>query len=384
MELVRSVCWNVDRFSSAHSTLLPSESSLQFTVKKNKGLLEIMAMRWRTASRRNVHIDKSVSTCSIHSGQQDRVGVADHGEMRQARVVGPDHGYVPVRIVGGDRLEFRCGVVGANRIAPTRLRGSRSVADAEFFVRFSTVPGIGRPAMVLSGIFRPLREGCVSQQSPAGGSPRRPRRDAELNRERVLAAAVFAMMRDGRHVPLATIAAEAGVGVGTLYRRYPDREALLHALEYRAYGLLNQILGDIDGQPLSGLRAIEEFLAGSLAIGDQLVLPLHGAPPLMSAEAVAARREINRRLDRFIARGRADGSIQAPVNATDVIIFSAIVTQPPAYGPDWQLLARRQLAIFVNGMAGHGPVSIPGPPVTRQDIEATFAQRAPAAPGEES
>jgi AcrR family transcriptional regulator len=224
----------------------------------------------------------------------------------------------------------------------------------------------------------------VSQQSPAGGSPRRPRRDAELNRERVLAAAVFAMMRDGRHVPLATIAAEAGVGVGTLYRRYPDREALLHALEYRAYGLLNQILGDIDGQPLSGLRAIEEFLAGSLAIFDQLVLPLHGAPPLMSAEAVAARREINRRLDRFIARGRADGSIQAPVNATDVIIFSAIVTQPPAYGPDWQLLARRQLAIFVNGMAGHGPVSIPGPPVTRQDIEATFAQRAPAAPGEES
>ena len=54
------------------------------------------------------------------------------------------------------------------------------------------------------------------------------------------------MLREGRHVPLAVIAAEAGVGVGTLYRSYADREALLHALEYRAYGLLNQILDEIE------------------------------------------------------------------------------------------------------------------------------------------
>lgn len=72
--------------------------------------------------------------------------------------------------------------------------------------------------------------------SPA---PRRTRRDAELNRERVLAAAVSAMLREGRNVPLATIVAEAGVGDGTLCRSYPDREALLHGLEYRAYGFVN-------------------------------------------------------------------------------------------------------------------------------------------------
>jgi AcrR family transcriptional regulator len=40
-------------------------------------------------------------------------------------------------------------------------------------------------------------------------------------------------------VPLATIAAEAGVGVGTLYRKYPDRAGLMQALEHRAYGLVN-------------------------------------------------------------------------------------------------------------------------------------------------
>lgn len=219
---------------------------------------------------------------------------------------------------------------------------------------------------------------ATPETGPAGSATqgrRRPRRDAEFNRERVLAAAVSAMLREGRHVPLAAIAAEAGVGVGTLYRSYPDREALLHALEYRAYGLLNQILDDIDGLDLPGLEAVGEFLSRSLAIGDQLILPLHGAPPLLSTEAVGARREINRHLERFIERGRADHSIRAAVNATDVIVFSALITQPLPHGPGWPLIAGRQLAIFINGLAAGGPAGIPGPAVTRQDIEATFALR---------
>jgi AcrR family transcriptional regulator len=206
--------------------------------------------------------------------------------------------------------------------------------------------------------------------------PRRPRRDAELNRERILAAAVSLMLREGRHVPLADVAAEAGVGVGTLYRSYADREALLHALEYRAYGLLNQILDEIERRDIPGLEAIREYLERSLDAGDQLILPLHGAPPLVSTQAVHARREINRRLEGFIERGHADGSIRAAVNATDVIVFSALITQPLPHGPGWPLIAGRQLAIFVNGLAGSGPAGLPGPAVTRQDIETAFAFRA--------
>ena len=63
--------------------------------------------------------------------------------------------------------------------------------------------------------------GASEGQGPARA--RRPRRDAEANRERILAVAAAVMMRDGRHVPLAAIAAEAAVGVGTLYRKYADR-----------------------------------------------------------------------------------------------------------------------------------------------------------------
>jgi AcrR family transcriptional regulator len=212
----------------------------------------------------------------------------------------------------------------------------------------------------------------------AGRPLRRPRRDAELNRERVLDAAASLMLREGRHVPLADIAAEAGVGVGTLYRSYADREALLHALEYRAYGLLNHILDEIERRDLPGLDAIREYLERTLDVGRQLILPLHGAPPLVSAQAVQARREINRRLEGFIERGQADGSIRAPVNATDVIVFSALTTQPLPHGPSWPLIAGRQLAIFVNGLAGSGPAGMPGPAVTRDDVETAFALRTEA------
>ena len=224
-----------------------------------------------------------------------------------------------------------------------------------------------------------MPQGTRAGTPPGGGAPaqgrRRPRRDAELNRERVLAAAAAAMLREGRNVPLATIAAEAGVGVGTLYRSYADRGALLQALEHRAYGLLNQILDEVDAAGAAGLDSVAEFLTRTLAIAGELVLPLHGAPPLTTGGAVRARQEINRRLDQFVERGHADHSIGAAVNATDIIVFSALITQPLPHGPDWPLTARRQVAIFVNGLAAQGPGEIPGPGVTRHDIEAAFRRR---------
>lgn len=204
--------------------------------------------------------------------------------------------------------------------------------------------------------------------------PQRPlRSDAAANAERVLAAAIRAGLNEGRHVPLARIAAEAGVGVGTLYRRYPSREALLEALQVRAYGILADAAAQALATTATGIAAVEQFLVASYAVRDQLVLPMHGAPPLSTDEAVAARREIYRRLDLFAERGRADGSIRAPVNATDIIVFSAIITQPLAHGPNWPHLARRQLALYLAGLAAATPADLPGPPVTTHDIETTFS-----------
>jgi hypothetical protein len=76
---------------------------LQFTVEKNKGLLEIMAMRGRAASGRNVHIDQGESACSIHPGQQDRIGVAHDCEMLGIAVIRVFNYQIPSWVVGRNR-----------------------------------------------------------------------------------------------------------------------------------------------------------------------------------------------------------------------------------------------------------------------------------------
>ena len=205
------------------------------------------------------------------------------------------------------------------------------------------------------------------------GRRRRVRRDAEQNRERLLAVAAPIALREGHNVPLATIAARAGVGVATFYRHFADRDALVEALQFRAYGFLNRILDEVEPLALSGLDSVGEFLLRALAISDQLVLPLHGAPPLATPEATEARQAIDSRLQRFIDRGCAERSIRAPVNATDVIVFSALVTRPLPYSPGWPRLAARQVANFLNGLAGNGPIALSEPAVTQGDIERTFA-----------
>src|SRR3954462_8195482 len=85
-----------------------------------------------------------------------------------------------------------------------------------------------------------ITSGMSEAPTDARRVARRPRSDAAANRDRILAAATIAVRRDGERVPMATIAEEAGVGIGTLYRHYPTRPALLAALTVRSFDLVLQ------------------------------------------------------------------------------------------------------------------------------------------------
>ena len=92
------------------------------------------------------------------------------------------------------------------------------------------------------------------------------RRDALVNREKILRAAADAMAQQDLNVPLADIAKSAGVGVGTFYRGFPDRTALLHALEHRSYDMLIEILDRIEESGQNGADAIETYLLSLIHI----------------------------------------------------------------------------------------------------------------------
>jgi AcrR family transcriptional regulator len=202
------------------------------------------------------------------------------------------------------------------------------------------------------------------------------RSDALFNREKILAAAADTIATRGHNVPLAEIAHAAGVGVGTLYRGFPDRTALMHALELRAYELVIGILTRIAESGRTGADAVEEFLLENLELADQLVLPLRGAPPLLDPAAVAARQRIRVALDRFLDEGRADGTVRADVNATDVIMCGAMTTQPLPHGPNWAVVAKRHITLFMGGLRTLTQ-PLPGPAVTGRDIEAHFTTHEP-------
>ena len=177
------------------------------------------------------------------------------------------------------------------------------------------------------------------------------RRDAADNRDRVLAAATAAVRREGAAVPMATVAAEAGVGVGTVYRHFPSREALLGALTHRSFQLVLDAANAAAEPDQPGIEAVRAFLDQTIEHGPDLVLPLHGGPPVMEPATVAVQTEVHRRLGALLRRGQRDGTIRHDARAADIVIFGALLAQQLPHVPDWRRTARRLVDIYLAGMA---------------------------------
>ncbi len=191
----------------------------------------------------------------------------------------------------------------------------------------------------------------TAADDPPDAAQRPLRSDAAANAERVLAAAIRSGLNEGRHVPLAQIAREAGVGVGTLYRRYPNRDALLEALQVRAYGILADLAEQALATASTGIEAVERFLTASYAVRDQLVLPLHGAPWSASPESARGRGRIRELMTAIVRRGHEDGTIRPDVTAWTVVRFGAMLAQPMPTGPE-DPNAEEQRRIFLRGISG--------------------------------
>jgi AcrR family transcriptional regulator len=204
-------------------------------------------------------------------------------------------------------------------------------------------------------------------------APRPLRSDAAANRERVLAAAARAIKREGEKVPMATIAGDAGVGVGTVYRHFPDRADLLAALERRSYEIVLHNARAAATSRRTAIGALELFFERTIRSRQELILPLHGGPVSLDAATVAVRTEISDLIDAVLARGRLDTTIRSDATAVDVIVAGAVLAQPLPHVSNWDELARRQARIALDGLAAPGTRRLPGDGPTRIQLEAEFA-----------
>jgi AcrR family transcriptional regulator len=194
-----------------------------------------------------------------------------------------------------------------------------------------------------SGGFRPFKCNVAGMRSS-----REPRSDAARNHETLVRAAIGAVHREGPRVPLATIAGDAGVG--TLYRHFPRREDLL---DYLTHVSFEQVLANAQAAErgaATATEALRRFIEAAISQRNQLVLPLHGGPPLRSAQTRAVREQIHQILRQIIDRGRADGTIRRDVTPRDIVVFGAMLAQPRGPDPGWDMTCRRLLATYLAGL----------------------------------
>jgi AcrR family transcriptional regulator len=188
--------------------------------------------------------------------------------------------------------------------------------------------------MVISGENKPLR------------------RDAERNRQRILDAARELFADRGLGVTLNDIAHHAGVGVGTVYRRFPDKSELIEELFEQALEdlvmLMEAAIDDPDAWHglTTFLERALELQAADLAFRD-LVL---GSPTGLDRVSRIRSRLLPLALD-LVARARETGKLRAGIEATDLpliqLMLSTVINGARDADPE---LWRRYLQIVIQGL----------------------------------
>lgn len=148
------------------------------------------------------------------------------------------------------------------------------------------------------------------------------RSDARRNRERLLevATAAFATA-EGRSVSMEAIARDAGVGIGTLYRHFPNREALVEAI-YRAE--LAEVAATAERllkrhPPRAALRRWMDRYAAFVAAKRGMAESLHAIFDSGAMQASQTRDSIVGAVDLLLRAGAEDGSLRPDVQAEDVV-----------------------------------------------------------------
>src|SRR5215831_17697410 len=179
---------------------------------------------------------------------------------------------------------------------------------------------------------------------------RKPRTDAQRNRERILGVAKEAFTRHGANASLDDIAREAGIGPGTLYRHFPTRDALIEAVYRSEVEKLAAAGQEFAGSmpPVQALRAwmllFVDYVAAKHVIAPALNTVVGGPSKLYES----SRTQIQGAIEALVKRAIKSGDIRKDLNPFD-LLRALIGVSNVATSPDWQQSARRLVDILVIG-----------------------------------
>jgi AcrR family transcriptional regulator len=180
--------------------------------------------------------------------------------------------------------------------------------------------------------------------------PRKPRVDAERNRDRILEVAKEAFTQFGAEASLDDIAKQAGVGAGTLYRHFPSREALIEAVYRTEVAKLAAAERSFAEQmpPIEALRAwmmlFVDYIAAKKIIAPVLNTLLGGASKVFES----THDQIWEAIRSLVKRAIKSGDIRKDLDPID-LLRALIGVSNVATGPDWQQSAKRLVDILITG-----------------------------------
>jgi AcrR family transcriptional regulator len=188
------------------------------------------------------------------------------------------------------------------------------------------------------------------------------RKDAEVNRQRLLTAAGELFARHGLDVTLNDIAHHAGVGVGTAYRRFANKEEVIDALFEQRLDEVAALAAEALSDP-DAWRGLVTFLERSLQMQaeDRGLKDLLTNPQVGQHRLSQARDRIAPLVNEIVERARAEGVVRPDFEGTDAVFIQLALTALMDRTRDAEpALYRRYLTFFLDGIrADRGPLTAP-------------------------
>jgi AcrR family transcriptional regulator len=199
------------------------------------------------------------------------------------------------------------------------------------------------------------------------------RRDAERNRQRILQAASLVLADRGLDATLDDVARAAGVGVGTVYRRFPSKEALAEALFDEQLTAL-VALGERALAEPDPWTALTGYLEGAadLLTADRGLRQVFMFTTFGRDQASRARDQLAPIATSLIERAQAAGAVRADLRPTDIPLAVLMLAAAADYArPVRPATWRRYLALFLDSLppARTGTTPLPEPPLSPAELQ---------------
>jgi AcrR family transcriptional regulator len=200
------------------------------------------------------------------------------------------------------------------------------------------------------------------------------RADARRNRDQILAAARRMFAEQGPDAPMEEIAREAGVGVGTLYRRFPDREALIRAVARENFAVvLTETRAAVAEEPTAWealVRVVRQSRALQLSVQLAILSPLAGAIIRDDPDTRKYRRELLETLDGLVRAAQSEGTLRRDVGTGDVTaLLSLLLRRVQPKDGSAGMAAERALVLMFDGLRAQSGSTLPGRPLSGADLE---------------